>query len=599
MTRCKSQFDIDADSTGCSSDKLIHPGRVPLSICEICPYRVEPDFFSATDRLYTVAQLTGQYVANPQPCGGCGDGRSRRDLSDSHSLPAMPPLEVPAERSREAESADVLQFVWVYWHGGAKGDELRWSMRSVEKHYAGRCRFTVIGDRPPWYAGHVIPAARYTTSSGGFERGLRDVLRKMEALTRHPDIDSEFVWMMDDTFFLQPVTREQLAISRAAGQVNIQREAGSNRYQTLKTLTGKRLARNGYQWHDFGTHGPLLIEKQKLADMFKVFDPLTQLFIWDVAYPNFHRQRPASLRKWLIRIKRPQSAEWYDRAARRHMLCNLMGSSWCESLRNWLADQFPQRHAGETGPIVVKQERLPEGNLVDNHLMLVQSAYADRELSWKRLELSKLTVIPSLSQQTGVVQVVVAVCTADPFLQERIQAFRTIRQPLRIVYQETPVGVDQDFFSVDWRLPGGRLLISRCDDDDILPIDFVQLTRQCGDAVKQRNVLLEWPHGYVWHQGRLHRFTNRWNQFSSLVTDLNVTPHDWIHKRFEGAWPKITVNNSKGWCWVRHGDVASYTKPKYLRQSAGNVRLERWPVDIRNRRLLDAVKSLEDQHARQ
>ena len=144
----------------------------------------------------------------------------------------------------------------------------------------------------------------------------------------------------------------------------------------------------------------------------------------------------------------------------------------------------------------------------------------------------------------------------------------------------------------------GRLLISRCDDDDILPIDFVQLTRQCGDAVKQRNVLLEWPHGYVWHQGRLHRFTNRWNQFSSLVTDLNVTPHDWIPNASKGV-AEITVNNSKGWCWVRHGDVASYTKPKYLRQSAGNVQLERWPVDIRNRRLLDAVKSLEDQYARQ
>ena len=53
-----------------------------------------------------------------------------------------------------------------------------------------------------------------------------------------------------------------------------------------------------------------------------------------------------------------------------------MDSSWCESLRNWLADQFPKQHACETGPIVVKQERLPEGNPVDNHLMLVQSAYA-------------------------------------------------------------------------------------------------------------------------------------------------------------------------------------------------------------------------------
>ena len=71
----------------------------------------------------------------------------------------------------------------------------------------------------------------------------------------------------------------------------------------------------------------------------------------------------------------------------------------------------------------------------------------------KRLELSKLTVIPSLSQQTGV-QVVVLVCTADPFCGERIQAFRTIRQPLRIVYPGNPGGVDQISFQSIGDCPG-------------------------------------------------------------------------------------------------------------------------------------------------
>ena len=85
--------------------------------------------------------------------------------------------------------------------------------------------------------------------------------------------------------------------------------------------------------------------------------------------------------------------------------------------------------------------------------MLVQSAYADRELSWKRLELSKLTVIPSLSQQTGIVQVVVAVCTADPFCRNDSGVSYDSAAAADCV-SGNPGGVDQDFFSVDWRLPG-------------------------------------------------------------------------------------------------------------------------------------------------
>ena len=104
----------------------------------------------------------------------------------------------------------------------------------------------------------------------------------------------------------------------------------------------------------------------------------------------------------------------------------------------------------------------------------------------KRLELSKLTVIPSLSQQTRVVQVVVAMCAADPFCRNAFRRFVRFGSRCRIVYQETPVGsIRISFQSIGGCR--GRLLISRCDDDDILPIDFVQrdsAVRRCCEATQ-------------------------------------------------------------------------------------------------------------------
>ena len=69
--------------------------------------------------------------------------------------------------------------------------------------------------------------------------------------------------MMDDTFFLQPVTREQLAISRAARQINIQREI---RFESLSDVEGSDGKTAGPQRLSSGTisgtHGPLLIENK-------------------------------------------------------------------------------------------------------------------------------------------------------------------------------------------------------------------------------------------------------------------------------------------------------------------------------------------------
>jgi hypothetical protein len=83
-----SPTDFDC---GCTSDKLIHGGRVTLSTCGICPYRVQPstDFFRATAQLY---QQPGKHIQRPtsKPCGGCDKKVKVAGL--------LPPLAASSER---------------------------------------------------------------------------------------------------------------------------------------------------------------------------------------------------------------------------------------------------------------------------------------------------------------------------------------------------------------------------------------------------------------------------------------------------------------------------------------------------------------------
>ena len=249
-THCKWQDRTNTEVTECSNHTdMLHGGLLPLAFCQNeCPYRKPEDYFSAN------AKLTHSVAYRPAPasCGGCG-----------------------TVKRREATT----QFVWPYWHGGANGDEIRFSVRSVEAFFQGAVKCTIVGDRPPWYTGHVIPQARIPMTSN---HGFRDMLAKMWTMATHPEIDPEFVWMMDDIYLLRPVTWDDLEMARAYPW----REDQSNSWQRRKSNTMRALRDRGRSNHDYATHLPHTVEKTKLRQVYEEFDLHQNCMLWEVVYGN-------------------------------------------------------------------------------------------------------------------------------------------------------------------------------------------------------------------------------------------------------------------------------------------------------------------------
>lgn len=331
-----------------NTEDLIHSGFVPESICKVCPYAkaFRGDFFAQTAAISARTKST----VVPKPCGGCPEVK-RRD-------------------------SDVLQFVWPYWHGGAQGDELRWSMRSVQKHYAGQASFLLIGDKPDWYTGPYLPQARVPKHTPN--RGFRDMLAKVRTMAHHDATASQFCWMMDDIYFIKPFSLESLETPRA----DRWRPTGGNGWQRRKHNTMRVLGERGYTMHDYATHLPHVVEKSKLAALFTDFELDQNTLLWEVLYGNVYRSAPQPSRPFLLRTWKNHTAEEYAAITALSVVLNNTNDAWCSGLREYLMGLLPESCSVETGGVEQssKTYRTPRPKrVVKRRPLHTHKAYLERQ----------------------------------------------------------------------------------------------------------------------------------------------------------------------------------------------------------------------------
>jgi hypothetical protein len=313
MKKCGYRVDIGSSTEyGCRNSRIHHPGTVPAEVCEGCLLRREPSFFLATEQL--AIRPRGQYSPAPKSCGGCGTVKRRES---------------------------VTQFVWPYWHGGACGDEIRLSVRSVETHFQGPVKCTIVGDRPPWFRGHVINQPRIPVTSN---HGFRDMLAKMYTMSVHPEIDADFVWMMDDIYLLRPVTWDDLDTPRAYPW----RDDRSNSWQRRKSNTMRMLRDRGRPNHDYATHLPHTVEKAKLQAVFKDFDLRQNTCLWEVCYGNTYRGRPYSVHPFFARITQSHTVEQLRAMTTEASVLNHLANCWTPQMRAFLESHMPEPTQSET-----------------------------------------------------------------------------------------------------------------------------------------------------------------------------------------------------------------------------------------------------------
>ncbi len=578
MKPCVHRREIGVeDRVGCDNHvDLIHSGTVPRSLCYRCPYAFAPavGFFAQTTQLLVQKARRGEIYVAAKPCGGCDETKHR------------------------VRNGPVTQFVWPYWAGGAQGDELRWSIRSVEAFFQGRAKITIIGDRPEWYHGHVIGKRRVPKSKTN--RAFRDMLGKVFYIASHAEIDAECVWMMDDIYFLKPFSLEDLRTPRAEPW----RPSTGNSWQRRKTFTMETLYNRGLTQHDYATHMPHWLEKSKLRAMFDDFNLHENTMLWEVIYGNLYRENPQRTRPFFARFQHKASKETFQRLTAVPTVMNHTESAWCDGLREFLAELLPtpasvEGEQAEAKPNYIvrpKVKRVVKRRPLETHrayieamagtksevpmasdvphIMIIQAVYTDAELSASRLAIARHTSIPSLAFQSTRPIVHVAVNPADPHLAERLDAYRSTGCEIVPLYRK-----EWKLYKENWELPDGRKIVSRMDDDDVICRDYCRELRAAAPASGEWNLVF--PVGYVWWRNTAYRLEHLGNQFVTLVTDQQTDPHHEGHWLYHQNWQTKIVSSQPSWIWVRHGAASTSTLAKYRTKKLKGIDAQRIPINLR------------------
>ena len=156
-----------------------------------------------------------------------------------------------------------MDFVYFVRHG--ENEELRYSIRSVIKHFPD-ANIWVLGNKPDWYTGNFVPVRNVGEK-------FTNIANCCYEAAKHPEISDPFVWMNDDFFIVKPL-ESILPLHRGPLKERSDRYAqgiSTSYYNKLLHNTYHKLLKHGIEEPlDYDVHMPLVMDKEKTLEALKM-----------------------------------------------------------------------------------------------------------------------------------------------------------------------------------------------------------------------------------------------------------------------------------------------------------------------------------------
>ena len=172
-----------------------------------------------------------------------------------------------------------------YFEREATWHELRYSLRSIEKHFKFPFRVVIVGDLPDWVDPQFILHIPHERVEGISQNTLYDAITKQSLFNYHFDTSLHFIRMYDDIYILKDVDIVDIATVKAMySWETIPIREGvwwSQLYATIDILKEK-----GYSPWNTETHLPELFNKEKLQWIINVYSALEKRLLLSTLYFN-------------------------------------------------------------------------------------------------------------------------------------------------------------------------------------------------------------------------------------------------------------------------------------------------------------------------
>lgn len=140
-------------------------------------------------------------------------------------------------------------------------NELRYTLRGIEKYLTGYGKIFIVGDERKWLQG-----VEYVSCETEYTSKQKNIFDRILAACNDDRVSDAFIMFNDDHFLLQYTDVSELKYWKWSTLQALGIKAGGT-YQRTVFNTAKKLAADGCTQHNFDIHVPIVYEKDKFITL--------------------------------------------------------------------------------------------------------------------------------------------------------------------------------------------------------------------------------------------------------------------------------------------------------------------------------------------
>ncbi|WP_312139492.1 hypothetical protein [Sphingobacterium sp.] len=189
---------------------------------------------------------------------------------------------------------DRLSLVIPYLKSEASGEELKFALRSIEKHLKTDVTVVIVGDKEDWFSPEIvhIPHEPYLIKEdcdcpapSMVKNPQADVTHKLFTAIASGVVTGNFILSNDDIFLLGPTLLSDIEVLKAFGTLDKGDKVGGTYNQNAKR-TANALEKNNLPIHRYGTHTPMFLNAEELIEVIEKYNALDKGYLLTSLYFN-------------------------------------------------------------------------------------------------------------------------------------------------------------------------------------------------------------------------------------------------------------------------------------------------------------------------
>lgn len=147
------------------------------------------------------------------------------------------------------------------------GNDLRYSLRSLEQYGSGYDRIFIIGGNPIYIDHNKVIHLKHCDDHTVAEY---NVFKKLVYISNNSDVSEDFVLFNDDFYLLKPIDLSVIPYYYKRKEISTV-YAYKNTFNDMAMITREFLLKNNKSIYDFKVHSPIIYNKDKLKELVPLF----------------------------------------------------------------------------------------------------------------------------------------------------------------------------------------------------------------------------------------------------------------------------------------------------------------------------------------